>query len=155
MSSNESRIDHACDRFERAWREGRRPLIEDYLAESPQPDRPDLLRQLLRLEVELRRESGETPTSEEYRRRFPKDLGLIDSVLVKPAEAKATADYNLLFGIMAVEANIIGRDDLIAALKDWVLDKSKPLGQILSERGALADIEYASLEARVQAHLNQ
>ena len=88
MSSRETRIDHACDRFEGAWREGRRPLIEDYLAESPEPDRLELLRQLLRLEVELRRESGETPTSEEYRRRFSKDLGVIESEVDRNATSQ-------------------------------------------------------------------
>ena len=28
-----------CDRYEAAWREGRRPRIEDYLAEAPEPER--------------------------------------------------------------------------------------------------------------------
>ena len=41
------RVDEACDRFEAAWKAGRRPRIEDSLAEVPEPGRPALLRELL------------------------------------------------------------------------------------------------------------
>jgi hypothetical protein len=37
------------------------------------------------------------------------------------------ADRNLLFGILALQMDFIGRDALIAAMNAWVLDKSKPL----------------------------
>ena len=37
----------------------------------------------------------------------------------------------------------------------WVLDKDKPLGRILRERGALADDEHALLEALVEKHLRK
>ncbi|HEX8200333.1 MAG TPA: serine/threonine-protein kinase, partial [Isosphaeraceae bacterium] len=71
MSSPESRIDLACDRFEAAWKAGQRPRIEAYLAESPEPERAKLFGQLLRVELELRRRGGEAPTAEEYHLRFP------------------------------------------------------------------------------------
>jgi hypothetical protein len=50
-----------------------------------------------------------------------------------PAPTPPTADRNLLFGILALQMDFIGRDDLIAAMSAWVLDKGKPLGQILVE----------------------
>jgi hypothetical protein len=65
------RIDAACDRFEAAWRAGRQPRIEDFLAGADAVDRQDLLRGLLELELELRRSRGESPTEEEYLARFP------------------------------------------------------------------------------------
>ena len=37
------------DRYEAAWREGRRPRIEDYLAEAPEPERAALLLRAARL----------------------------------------------------------------------------------------------------------
>src|SRR5262249_10369724 len=64
-------------------------------------------------------------------------------------------DRNLLFGILALQMDFISRDDLIAAMHAWVLDKAKPLGQILREAGRLADDEHALLEAMVRKHLEK
>jgi RNA polymerase sigma-70 factor (ECF subfamily) len=50
-----------CDRFEAAWRSGRRPRIEEYLAEVTEPVRPALRGELLALEQELRQGCGERP----------------------------------------------------------------------------------------------
>ena len=55
-------INAAADRFERAWKAGERPKIEDYLAEVDESRRPRLLEELLRVEIELRRRAGEEPT---------------------------------------------------------------------------------------------
>jgi formylglycine-generating enzyme required for sulfatase activity/tRNA A-37 threonylcarbamoyl transferase component Bud32 len=65
------------------------------------------------------------------------------------------ADRNLLFGILALQMDFVGRDALIAAMNAWVLDKNKPLGQILRERGQLAEDEHALLEAMVRKHLEK
>lgn len=66
----------------------------------------------------------------------------------------AGADRNLLFGILALQMDFIKRDALIAAMNAWVLDKARPLGQILTEQGALAADAHALLEALVQKHLH-
>jgi hypothetical protein len=63
------------------------------------------------------------------------------------------ADRNLLFGILAVQMDFISRDALIQACTTWVLEKEKPLGQILQENGALRDDTRPLLEAVVQKHL--
>ena len=39
--------------------------------------------------------------------------------------------------------DFISRDALIAAMNAWVLDKAKPLGQILREQGALTETRHA------------
>jgi hypothetical protein len=69
--SLDQRVDEACDRFEKAWRAGQRPRIEDYVTEAPGPARGMLLRELLAVEIELRSGGPEKPTPEEYQRRFP------------------------------------------------------------------------------------
>src|SRR5579864_6759450 len=51
------------------------------------------------------------------------------------------ADRNLLFGVLALQMDFVGRDDLIAAMNAWVLDKDRSLGQVLREQGKLADDE--------------
>src|SRR5262245_17326958 len=63
------------------------------------------------------------------------------------------ADVNLLFGIMAVQTDFISRDALIEAMGAWVLDKSKSLGNILVERGALSADHHALLSSLVAAHV--
>ena len=70
-------VDRACDRFEAEWRAGGRPVIERFLDESAGPERPALLRALLAVELEMRRERGESPTREEYAARFPEWAGLV------------------------------------------------------------------------------
>jgi hypothetical protein len=77
-------VDSVCDRFEAAWRAGRRPRIEDYLAEAPGPARGMLLQELLALEIDLRFVERENPSPEEYQRRFP---GRVDVIKVVFAQA--------------------------------------------------------------------
>jgi hypothetical protein len=51
-------INDIADRFERAWKHGAGPLIEDYLAAVDESRWPALLEELLRVETELRRGEG-------------------------------------------------------------------------------------------------
>src|SRR5437588_11699033 len=64
-----------------------------------------------------------------------------------------SADRNLLFGIVAVQMDFISRDALIAAMNSWVLDKGKPIGQILVEQKALRAEQRDVLDALVGMHL--
>jgi WD40 repeat protein/serine/threonine protein kinase len=63
------------------------------------------------------------------------------------------SDRNLLFGILAVQMNFVSRDALIAAMHAWVLEQSKPLGQILVEQQALSPSRQSLLEQLVDEHL--
>ena len=63
------------------------------------------------------------------------------------------ADGNLLFGILALQTDFITRDELIAAMHAWALDKRKGLGEILVERQALTVEERALLEPLVRKHV--
>jgi serine/threonine protein kinase/formylglycine-generating enzyme required for sulfatase activity len=73
------RIDEVCDGFESALRGGTSPRIEDALSAAPEPDRAELLAELLILELEYRRRTGDRPTPEDYRLRFPGQDAVIDS----------------------------------------------------------------------------
>src|SRR4051812_12427315 len=72
------RVDAACDRFEKSFRQGRRPRIEDYLVGVEDSERHLLLRELVALEAELRRRHGECPEPGDYRARFPDHAPLLD-----------------------------------------------------------------------------
>ena len=78
--SDWSRINDDADRFERAWKQGPRPKIEDYLAEGDPDLRAALLEELLRVERELRLREGEHPGPEEYSLRFSQHAALIEAV---------------------------------------------------------------------------
>jgi serine/threonine-protein kinase len=62
-------------------------------------------------------------------------------------------DRNLLFGIVALQMDFIRRDELIQAMHAWILDKTKPLGQILVEKSRLTPVRRQVLEALVEEHL--
>ena len=69
--SQVQRDDRVCDQFEAAWKAGPRPRIDDFLSEVPPAEWPDLLRELLILDLDYRRQLGESPTLEEYRAEYP------------------------------------------------------------------------------------
>jgi serine/threonine protein kinase/formylglycine-generating enzyme required for sulfatase activity len=74
------RKERLCDQFEKAWSGSPRPRIEDYLGNAVDPQRSELLQELLALELELRVEGGEEPTVDEYARRFPEHAALVQTV---------------------------------------------------------------------------
>jgi tetratricopeptide (TPR) repeat protein/serine/threonine protein kinase len=71
------------------------------------------------------------------------------------AQTTRGADLNLLFGILAVQMDFVSRDQLVAGMHAWVLDKSKALGAILVEQKVLGAERHALLQALVQEHLKQ
>ena len=71
------------------------------------------------------------------------------------SRSPSAADRNLLFGILALQMDFINRDQLVAAMNAWVLDKAKPLGQILLEQKSLAAGDRALLEPLVDRHVAQ
>src|ERR1700722_15157063 len=72
-----------------------------------------------------------------------------------PYPAGSASDRNLLFGILALQMDFISRDALIAAMNAWVLDKAKPLGQILAAQGQLKPDLLQLLEAMVNKHIQE
>jgi hypothetical protein len=61
---------------------------------------------------------------------------------------------SLLFGILALQMDFLGRDALVVATHTWILDKSRSLGEILVEQQALRPDERDLLDALVQQHLD-
>ena len=74
------RIESVCLQFEAAWKEGHKPRIEDYLGAAQGPERRELLRQLLLLDEDYRRQQADQPVLEEYQARFPDDGELVADV---------------------------------------------------------------------------
>jgi serine/threonine protein kinase len=86
------KIDRLADQFEREFKAGKRPRIEDYIQQFPDLGR-QLLAELLALEVELRRAAGEQPNVDEYRKRFQNDCDPVAAVFGASDSAGSTIDY--------------------------------------------------------------
>ncbi len=77
------RIDEACDRFETAWRGGTRPDLEAFLAGFDGLERDRLLRELLAIELDLKRQQDEPTDPDVYRKRFPGRDELLDELFAR------------------------------------------------------------------------
>jgi tetratricopeptide (TPR) repeat protein len=120
-------IDQACDRFEAAWKAGRRPDAADFLDIISERARSVLLRQLLLLDWEYRRRAGDNPQSADYQERFPADTAVIDSVGREMAEVGASTHVDTA-KFDALDTPWAGDDDptaLSSADSGAVLDLSR------------------------------
>ncbi len=62
-------------------------------------------------------------------------------------------DRNLLVGILALQMDFINRDQLIAAMQEWLLNKQARLEDILLAKRSLRQDTYEFLVAMVAKHL--
>src|SRR5205085_10893496 len=79
----------------------------------------------------------------------------IPTVFVSPGGPTVSADRNLLFGILAVQLDFVTQGALIGAMQAWLLDKAKPLGDILRDGGHLSAEALQHLAALVAVHLKR
>jgi serine/threonine protein kinase/tetratricopeptide (TPR) repeat protein len=66
-----------------------------------------------------------------------------------------STDRNLLIGLLALQNNLITREQLVSAFSLWALDKSRVLADLLQEQQALKPDARSLLEALVQMHVAQ
>ena len=69
--------------------------------------------------------------------------------------ATVESDRNLLFGILALQNGLIEQPDLIAAFQCWSKERSRPMAQVLVERGALTEDDRAMLDGLVRRHVEK
>ncbi len=90
------RVDRICLQFEAAWSRtanaDSRPRIEDYLADTPKPERSILLRELLALEWAYRLKQGDSLRLAEYSHRFPEHRALLRELWNEAMSAERPAD---------------------------------------------------------------
>lgn len=64
-------IDELCDVFEQRWIAGQQPRFEELLSEVDSEHQPQLLRELIGIEIVYRAQRGEQPSAAEYESRVP------------------------------------------------------------------------------------
>jgi hypothetical protein len=109
-SGDWSCINEAADDFERAWKEGPRPAIEDYLGGVAEPRRSLLLHELLRVERELRLRDGEVPRPEDYYERLPGDRHVIEAAFRRRAGSPPASGDDAAAVVAASRSGGIGRN---------------------------------------------
>ncbi len=94
------RIVSLCDRFESEWRAGREPAIEPFVEGLPPSERDSALKELITVEVELRRARGEAPSMAAYWERFPDDKDVVTRAFRVSVE-EANDPYRTVVGSQA------------------------------------------------------
>ena len=141
------RFDEVCDLFVDAWQDGRSPRIEDFLKPYPELERPGLLRELLILELELRRREGEQPAPEEYSRRFPEYESVVASIVHHGnlGHPPSVGPSEPIFSSLDDHLVAIGSGDAVSRLADPVPSQLGPYScSSRSARGAWASSTWPS-----------
>jgi tetratricopeptide (TPR) repeat protein len=73
-------IDTKCDQFEQRWRAGNPLSIESLIEGVAEDAAPELFRELLLLELELRSINNEQPRREDFLARFPSHSSIVQSI---------------------------------------------------------------------------
>lgn len=134
-------------------------VVEAYLARFPALRNPRVVGRLARHEYDVRHRYGDRPAAAGFHTRFPDEFAAdrAEQAALGAAAVPGRRDAarELLFGLLAFQNDFIGRVDLLSAFNAWVADRSRPLGQILRERGAIDTGRHALLEALVGEHLKR
>lgn len=70
-------------------------------------------------------------------------------------ESQTLHDRNLLFGILAVQMDFVSQAQLIETMQAWLLQKTKPLAQLLVDRKFLTEERRQLLASLVREHVRQ
>ena len=82
-------LDQLATEFEQYWRNGNQPRIEEYLNRVEEKLRPSLFRELIQVELELRKGEGKHSSLEEYRDRFPAYADVLKEIPIQQPESEA------------------------------------------------------------------
>lgn len=69
--------------------------------------------------------------------------------------SNSVSDHNILFGMLALQMDLVSRDELISGLQNWMLDKSRRLDELLVEAGIIDKQSQQVLLPLVDLHIRQ
>jgi eukaryotic-like serine/threonine-protein kinase len=146
------RLNALCDGFERALQAGEQPRIEDFLVAEPSLTRAVMLRELIELELDYRRQRGQQPDAIEYEQRFPEGREVLPLVFGDLEETPAVIGRYRVLAILGQ-----GRFGKVFLAKHPELDKRVavkiPNPNVLISRDMEASIDRYLAEGRRMASL--
>ena len=148
-----SRIDRACDEFEKACRAGKPPMIEEVLMRAAPEERDRLLGELLEIELDFRQRSQSFVQVEDYRVRFPESAELVDTIFNRVVKTRRLGDYELQEelgrGGMGVvyKARQIYLNQIVAIkiLPHRYLDDTQAVGRFLREMQSIGALSHPNI----------
>jgi serine/threonine protein kinase/WD40 repeat protein len=92
----------------------------------------------------------------------PKARGsdIISGAKLKPKTMRgaimdSSAEFQLLFGLLALQNNLISRQQLVAAFSEWIVNKQFPLSELLKQQGSLDQATAQLIHALAERHVEQ
>jgi serine/threonine protein kinase len=153
-------LDEVCDAFEKHWLAGRPVPIEEALAKTEGALRMALLRELLRLELHYRRQTGAAPALEEYLSRFPTEADFLRQLFaptrrqrLPPEKWPRIAGYEILEHIAGggqghvFRARQLGLDRIVAlkTLRESSEDDAVRLARFRREGKLCARLDHPNI----------
>ncbi len=129
-------IDGVCNRFEAAWKAGPPPRIDDFLDGWTEPERSLLLRELVLLDGDYRRQRGEAPAT-------PTNDGEVTGTYLGTSPLPAVPGYRVL---REIARGGMGR---VLAAHDLTLDRDVALKILLPGANADRFVRESKITARL------
>jgi serine/threonine protein kinase len=152
-ASPTTRIDRACDEFEKACRAGNVPMIEEFLLRAVPDDRDRLLAELLEIELDFRQRSRSFVQVEDYRVRFPDQAELVDKVFNRIVRTRLLGDYELQeelgrggMGVVYKARQIyLNQEVAIKILPHRFLDDTQAVGRFRREMQSIGALSHPNI----------
>ncbi len=148
-----SRIDRACDEFEKACRAGKPPMMEEFLLRAAPEERDRLLGELLEIELDFRQRSQSFVQVEDYRVRFPENAELVETVFNRVIKTRRLGDYELReelgrggMGVVYKARQIyLNQEVAIKILPRRYLDDTQAVGRFLREMQSIGALSHPNI----------
>jgi serine/threonine protein kinase len=119
-----------CERFKAERQTGGRPSIESYLDRVAEDARPALFRNLLALEVDIRRHCHEQPSVDDYLARFPQFGVIIGDLFAALAQTSALPGISKLAEGPVVPAATVSATSVLESIREHRLVEAAQLGEL-------------------------
>lgn len=140
-----------CVDFERAWKAGRPPVIEDYCPDDDSLAAQAQFQELLLLDLDYRRRAGESVRWEQYRERFPRYSEIVTGLWAEtlPTDGQIVPPPEIPGYVVGEQ---LGRGGMGIVYRGWQTALKRPVALKLIRSGALADeSEQARFRAEAEA----
>jgi WD40 repeat protein/serine/threonine protein kinase/tetratricopeptide (TPR) repeat protein len=148
------RIDPFIQRFEKAWQSGTPPAIDDFLPKEG-PDRLTVLKELVMVDMEWRRQAGTPARAEDYLERYPELARHFPTQQQDPPIQAATLTHDSAGERVGMV--VAGRYKLLEQIGEggmgtvWVAEQTQPVRRKVALKLIKAGMDSKTVLARFEA----